>query len=382
LTSYLVVPRPGDAVKIVILPAAFVITAATGGTVSVDATGRALLVWAVLELLVYPARYQVNDILGFEADQQHPGGDRGRLPGPLAAKRARVTTSGAVATLKVVAGLVVAAFAPQDMGRIILLVMAAVLVTAVAYELLRAFATGHTGEVPAPVTPGVVAIWLVIGAGYAVRGLTGVALAVDLASSNGLAVAALVAWWAFGVGWVTSRWAVEATAYARPGTGGLTWRARPEDAREHLLALVRWFPDGPTGDPDPESALGRWRPTEAGTRLTAPWHLAGIAAGGFAALSGWLLVDPAATRPAQLVALAAGAATAAVVARSGAVRAFSAILAVMALMLLGLAFDLSVTWVLPWASVTAAQIVYLRQDRESMGAVGERIKRAVSASNP
>jgi hypothetical protein len=55
-------------------------------------------VWAVLELLVYPARYQWNDVHGFVADQQHPGvQDRGRLPGPLDRARERVLASSAVA---------------------------------------------------------------------------------------------------------------------------------------------------------------------------------------------------------------------------------------------------------------------------------------------
>lgn len=384
--GYLAMPRPGDAIKWAILPSGFVLGAVSGGSLTAPAVGRALVVWAVLELLVYPARYQVNDMLGFEADQRHPGGDRGRLPGPVEAKKSRVATSAAVAVAKVAVALTVAAVAPPDVGRIILLVMAGVLLTAVAYEVLRAVATGHTGAAPAPTTPGVVAIWLVVGAGYALRGLTGVALAVDLAADRLLAAAVLIAWWAFGVGWVTSRWAVESTAYARLEEGRLVWSARAEDAREHLLALARWLPPHPAPGTNPETALPSWRPTETAATLSSPWHVAGIVAGGFAALSGRLLVDPDASGGSLVAALAEGLAATALVSFAGTRRPLVAVLGAAVLVGLGLARGVPVDWVVPWIALAAAQTVYLRQDRDSLGSivrvVGTRVRSLVSTGAP
>lgn len=57
LHSYLLVPRPKDLVKALIVPLTFAVGVAGPGGVSTTVLWHAALVWVVLELLVYQARY-------------------------------------------------------------------------------------------------------------------------------------------------------------------------------------------------------------------------------------------------------------------------------------------------------------------------------------
>ncbi|MCW2813070.1 MAG: putative rane protein, partial [Nocardioides sp.] len=276
LASYLALPRPGDTVKWLILPLGFAVGSVREwpGT---DAALRAVVVWLALELLIYQARYQWNDIRGFEADQRHPDGDRGRLPGPLSRRTSRVAWSAGTAVAKVVAAVALCGLLDLRTGWVVAGLVVAVFALASVYEALRATSTGRTGQVPAPLAPGVVAIWVVIGAGYALRAVTGMGLAVDLGTPDALLPLAVVACWAFGISWITSRWAIEATAFAsRAADGGLRWSATAEQAREHQLALVRWLPDGV---PAAVQELRHWRAVQQSARWSAPWNLTGVVAG-------------------------------------------------------------------------------------------------------
>ncbi len=215
LLGYLLLPRPYDATKWLIVPLGFALGTFYNGEVSREALLRAFLVWVVLELFIYQARYQWNDIRGFVADQQHPGEpDRGRLPGPLEQARSRIFWSAAVGWARLGTALGVALILPQlDLLTVVLLVVAVFGVAAV-YEALRSAATGRTGKVPAPLRAELIALWIVVGAGYALRGVTGLGLAVDLTRPPILAAAGVVSLWAYGVAFVTSRWVLEATAFA------------------------------------------------------------------------------------------------------------------------------------------------------------------------
>src|SRR4051794_36434634 len=175
LRNYLVLPRPKDAVKWWILPLTFAIGVITRGGVTNHGLARAALVWAALELLVYQARYQWNDIRGFEADQKHPdSAGRGRLPGPLEDGRKHIAASAGVAVARVAAAGVLALALPGfALGWTLVVLTVAVFGVAAAYEALRAVGTGRGADVPAPLTPAVVAIWFVIGRGYGLRGVSG-----------------------------------------------------------------------------------------------------------------------------------------------------------------------------------------------------------------
>lgn len=316
LLSYLLIPRPNDLVKASVLPLGFCVGAVAAGGIDGTAAVRALVVWVALELLIYQARYQWNDIRGFAADQAHPDrGARGRLPGPLAKGPLHRRLSAGVA----IARLGVAAALPfllpgLHLGGTLAAVAASALGIAALYEVVRSAATGRASSVPPPLRPAVLALWAVVGAGYAVRAVAGLALAVDLGQRPELAAVAIVASWAAGVAFVMSRWAVETLAFARLDGHRVTWEAQQEQAREHTLALLRWV----TRTVDPRDLFGgrelaNWRPLHGPTPLVAPWNAASVVAGAAGALTGRLLVAPAAPVEAALTAAGGAVAAAAVV---------------------------------------------------------------------
>jgi hypothetical protein len=88
---------------------------------------------------------------------------------------------------------------------------------------------------------------------------------------------------------------VESTAFGRVRRGEIEWTAKAGHAREHLLALARWFPTtvrtvsstAPGGAP-----LTSWEPLRERTPLTAPWHIALVIGGAAAGATGALLAAP------------------------------------------------------------------------------------------
>lgn len=309
LAGYLLLPRPKDLVKGWLVLVTYAVGVLSTGQLHTISLLRALLVVTVVELLVYQARYQWNDVRGFVADQNHPSsGDRGRLPGPLERARAHVAASCAVASLRLaITGALILALPGLHLGAVLGFSVAGVFGVAVAYELVRSLSTGRSGVTPAPVRPGVLLLWCTVGAGYAVRGLIGLALAVDLWRRPVVLIAATVTLWCYGVAFVTSRWAVEVTAFAAIRDGGVVWKADAVQAREHQLALARWIParvaDGVTEAAD-------WAPLR--TPLRAPWNVATVVAAAAAAITGRLLAGPCPIW--QGVAVAAVGAAAALVA--------------------------------------------------------------------
>src|SRR4051794_17632499 len=216
----MVLPRPGDVSKWVIVPLCFLTTVLLVGGGSADSSYRALVVWIVLEFLLYQARYQWNDIRGFVADQRHPSSaDRGRLPGPIHKVRSRVGVSAAVIALRLALAFAVAAALPTlQLWPWVIGLLVAVFGVAMVYEFLRSKATGYSDVVPSPLRPSLIALWVFVGAGYAVRGLTGLMLALPDPSAPAIP-AAFVMLWAFGVSWVTARWALESLPFGRQVDG-------------------------------------------------------------------------------------------------------------------------------------------------------------------
>ncbi|GIF14979.1 hypothetical protein [Actinoplanes teichomyceticus] len=381
LLSYLVMPRPGDAVKALLMPLAFGLGVLAEGGASRDTVLRALIGLVVLELLVYPARYQWNDIRGFAADQRHPGrARRGRLPGPPQLARERVTASTVVATARLGVAVGVALLPGLRLGGTVLAMIAGVFGVAVAYEALRSAATGRGSGGTPRVTPVLVSLWLTVGAGYVVRGMTGLAMAVDLGDRPGLALAAAVTLWAYGIAFVTSRWAVESLAFARLDGGRVSWTADGSLAREHMLALTRWLPATVT----PGRSPARWAALRGRTPATAPWNLALVLAGAGAAVTGLLLTTPVHEPGAPVLgALAGGVATLVVILLPGrrTVAVPLGAAAVLAATLAGPA-RAPVAACLPWTAVLLAYLHFSAQSLDSLShprrAIREPLMRALA----
>jgi hypothetical protein len=358
MAGYLLMPRPKDVVKGWLIVTTYAFGALSTGEFNAASVLRAVLVVAVVELLVYQARYQWNDVRGFVADQKHPSSRaRGRLPGPLTRAHAHVSASCAVAALRLAAtGAVIVALPGLHLGGVLGFAVAGVFGVAIAYELLRSLNTGRSGLGPPRVRPGLVLLWLTVGAGYAVRGVVGLALAVDLWKRPTLLLAALVTLWCYGVSFVTARWAVEATAFAAIRDGGVCWNADANQAREHQLALSRWMPSRVTADVT-DTAV--WAPLAERTALAAPWNLATVAAGAAAALTGRLLVGACSVHDGLAIAAVGAAATLAAVCSA---RRRNLVVALAALPLLGaLALLNSPTPLLalsPWAVLMGAYLFF------------------------
>jgi hypothetical protein len=290
LTVYLLHPRPDAWAKALLAPACFVLAAIS--TVAFANWPRFLILWLVFELLIYPARYQWNDVRGIDADARHPEGRaRSRLPAGATAqaRRRSVRLSAATAALRIVAALLIGVV--TGLVRPVLLLAGSVFVIAGGYEFLRAL-PARGSRVPVAVQA--VAVWLAVGLGYVVRGALGLASA-RLAAGSVAMLAGLACVGSFGIMFVLLTWALEATSYCEPGDGG--WRARPDlSGKPHLALLLRHLraPIQALGaGPVPGGSRADEPALRPGARLTAPWNLALAGAGAFGTILGLALAGPA-----------------------------------------------------------------------------------------
>ena len=325
LAAYLLIPRRDTWAKALMAPACFVVAA--GSTGHFGGWARFVVLWLVLELLIYPARYQWNDIAGVDSDQRHPEASaRSRLPAGSTpqARRRSIRLSWLTAAARVLAALLVGWL--TGLTGPVLVLAGAVFIIAGSYEWLRASRNRHW-------TPArVVAVWLAVGMGYLVRGGLGLSSG-GLPWGSAAMAATLVCLGAFGIMFVLLTWALEATSYCAADGDG-RWHARPElAAKPHLAALLRHLgeplgpgglPLGPGGLPLGPGGLppgaGRYcggdRVLRGGSRLAAPWNLALLAAAASGAAAGAALARPhAAGAVAWIAAAAVGLAGGVVLAR-------------------------------------------------------------------
>lgn len=302
LAAYLLVPRRDAWGKALMAPACFVAAACSTG--HFGGWARFTVLWLVLELLIYQARYQWNDIAGVDSDLQHPeAGARSRLPvgSTPQARRRSIRLSWLTAAARILAALLVGWLTGLT-GQVLVLA-GAVFAIAGSYEWLRASRNRHWTSVR------VVAVWLAVGLGYLVRGGLGLSLG-GLAAGSAAMVATLVCLGAFGIMFVLLTWALEATSYCTADGDG-RWHARPELAvKPHLAALLRHVAeplDGAGLPPGASRYCGGDRVLRGGSRLSAPWNLALLAASASGGVSGAALARPHATGTvAWIVAAAAG----------------------------------------------------------------------------
>jgi hypothetical protein len=319
LTAYLLVPRRDAWAKALMAPACFVAAACSTG--HFGGWARFVVLWLVLELLIYQARYQWNDIAGVDSDLRHPeAGARSRLPvgSTPQARRRSIGLSWLTAAARILAALAVGRLTGLT-GQVLVLI-GAVFAIAGSYEWLRASRNRHWTSVR------VVAVWLAVGLGYLVRGGLGLSTG-GLAWGSAAMIATLVCLGALGIMFVLLTWALEATSYCTADEAG-RWHAGPDLAvKPHLAALLRHVGEPLDAGGLPPGA-GRYcggdRVLRGGSRLSAPWNLALLAASAGAGVSGAALARPHATGGAAavawIVAAAAGLAGGVVLARCRSVR--------------------------------------------------------------
>jgi hypothetical protein len=302
LAAYLLVPRRDAWGKALMAPACFVAAACSTG--HFGGWARFTVLWLVLELLIYQARYQWNDIAGVDSDLRHPeAGARSRLPvgSTPQARRRSIRLSWLTAAARILAALLVGWLTGLT-GQVLVLA-AAVFAIAGSYELLRASRYRHWTSVR------VVAVWLAVGLGYLVRGGLGLSLG-GLAAGSAAMVATLVCLGAFGIMFVLLTWALEAASYCTADDDG-RWHAQPElTAKPHLAALLRHVAEpleAPRGLPAVDGRYcGGDRVLRGGTRLSAPWNLALLAASASGAVAGAALARPHAAGAAAWIVAGAG----------------------------------------------------------------------------
>jgi hypothetical protein len=376
LQAYLVLPRPGDVGKWVIIPASFCLGILTVGSVSGTVALRAMLVWLAIEFLVYQARYQWNDIRGFAADQLHPhASSRGRLPGPIERSRRHVPLSAAVAVGRLLTATSLPLLLPRlDLAAVLYTSAFGVFAAAFIYEAIRAVPAAPIEPAAPQVRPIVAALWIVSGLGYAVRGLTGLALAVNLRADWRLAVLLGLTFWVGGIGFVTARWAVESLAFASGRNGKVTWRANAVQAREHVLGLTRWI-GAPTEAAPLARSLRDWRPLKHASSPSAPWNLAALVKFPVAAASGVALacLDRTAPPAAWLVLPAASLLCAVLIIRRPTAAYGIGTLLVLAACAVALGLPR------PWLAVLPSAIaiwLYLTSMHQSLSDIGRTARRA------
>lgn len=292
LAAYLVLPRPDEArakAPLALLGFGLVLT----GDVPGDRVSLAtvLVAWATFELVLYQARYMLNDLADAEVDRLHVAAEaRARLP---AGARARRWSIGVLLGRIAVALAVIALLPGSARGTMLWAALGVVGATA-AYEAVRAPMRRGGPTSLQEKRPnralflqrrGALAVMVLVGAGYAIRVGFGVALA---GADGPVVAAAVVLGWLFGTTGVVMAWLLEA-AGLREG-GDETVLAR----KAHIATIVDLVGDDP-------AHLDRPILRGGGARLTAGLLAASSAAA--VALGVALGGSPGAGKVVALVAL-------------------------------------------------------------------------------
>ncbi len=310
LLSYLFLPRPEDLIKWPIAPIVFLLTAWSTG--NWERWPQFLLLWLILEYLVYESRYQWNDVRGLDEDQVHAEHQsRARLPikGSPDEQRRDIVTSVSLGLTRL-ALAILTGWAFQLTTEVLVLIVA-VYAIAIPYEVLRAHKEINTPFRPTPTT---ITIWLLVGFGYAIRAGLGFTLA-NLPIFIRAGAIGTVYFIAFGIMFVLLTWVLDATSYCRCDKGD-TWYALPAlTLKPHLAALLRYVDitpsdarNAPVGSLPKEPIDRENDPAYCGSRKVlekstfressrAPWNWAMLSSMGMGAVLGIDLAGPRASGP-------------------------------------------------------------------------------------
>ncbi len=285
LWSYLLLPRPEDLIKAAFFPVCFLLgVLASGQQWASERLIPAIVVWLALELLIYQARYQWNDIRGWEEDRGSVlRRQRGRLPRGSRSQRSALMGSIAFICLRMYLVVVLAAVVELDVSGPLLWASAAVWGLAVIYEGCRSFSDHFPDRVPWWFTTAIV---VAVGVGYAIRGCLGFVMAFRGLEQPGTAVFVLAAFlWSYGIVFVTITWVLEGASYcstnvwATPGNGGrgsdyyLGLRRKSHIKAMLLAAGVSLREElGPADNNNSQGA--RSEVLDARGRILTPWNFA------------------------------------------------------------------------------------------------------------
>jgi hypothetical protein len=315
ITSYLVLPRPGDFVaKAPILPAAAAIAGWLSGTLGVDWVLSVLVFTFIFETLLYQARYILNDLRGLATDAAYSDFKRStRFPYPPRPSDVRAAMAGIVG--RVLLAWLLAGWLPPPYGWLARATVAIMVAHTILYESAKAW-TARRHDNPLALTPARASVLVLVGAGYALRVCLGLILGqVGMLDLELIALAA-IAFTALGSMFVTMVWAIDGLTQV-PGTelADLPATRTTSAMREtpHILPLLSQADilcklEGEAVSPRPEPAAGhialdpfwRHRVLEPISSLTVWWNAAFLVACCVSASLGAVLIGDRSSRTALL----------------------------------------------------------------------------------
>lgn len=238
ILSYLLLPRLESIPKSLLAVVMFTVAASTTGAWQWH---RFLLLWLILEYLVYAARYQWNDLRDFGSDQIHPARDlRGRLPAGTGSHDTSHHVVLSVTVLAIRLGLAVFIGIETDTLAQAGLIVGTVFCIAICYEVLRVRLSDSRAPASKPGTRFAVAVWLAVGPGYAVRGAVGL-LSAHVRWTDPALYIGLAGLMALGITVVLMSWLLDVSSFFSVGPDG-TWHIKSTHsaARAYTWVLLRY----------------------------------------------------------------------------------------------------------------------------------------------
>jgi hypothetical protein len=384
--GHVLLPRPADVVKFLFLPAGALLGWAIGGADDGFPWSSLLLGFVGFELLLYQARYLLNDVRGAHDDAGHPP-PVGRPDYTVERNAVLAVVNALVRCLLalLIAGAVWVVEGPTT-ATTLLVGYGAVVVTATVYEWLRkrtSYATTFSG---AP-SPEVWALYAWVGVGYGIRVALGAALVTgDLGGGTFALLGATGT--AFGIMFVTMTWTLQSTKFRHPKPGRDPYPVNIR-SKAHLVPLLRIAAEAAlrdAGEPAnvedfdqvPPTVTASSTPLKRSVAFSHPWNLAAILALALAGALGTSLGSSAAAQQ-PLIGAGLGAAVGLVLVRRPAVGAS----------LTGLAFvaALSSGWIdalahaaiaLPAASIALVYLLFRASSADRIEASPRELVRHLS----
>ncbi|WP_330252935.1 hypothetical protein OG874_44040 [Nocardia sp. NBC_00565] len=249
LVGYLLLPRPADLSKALFFPASVGISCLLTDQ-TVHGGIRFVVMWLTLELLIYAARYQVNDIRGASEDGRAP---EKRARGRPAMTPSAMKLSAGVIALRLYMVFLIAITPSLALSSNIRWALGGVVGTAAVYEFARSVERREYEKSEHPARGTIMlskqnriaaaSVLLLVGLGYPLRTALGLLFVPTETIPVQVFVGMLFFTFSFGILFVSMTWALEAVSYLselpRAGTPPQFHWSLLE--KPHLVLLVRAF---------------------------------------------------------------------------------------------------------------------------------------------